>query len=98
MPDSRNWQLDEVITRTTGPILFILHIMQNEKTYVFVPGGWHGGWAYDPITNKLGQLGKKSISLTLPGLEAQPGMQDKIINLDTHIQFEAFAVFKLLVQ
>ncbi|WP_149697341.1 hypothetical protein [Chitinophaga sp. CF418] len=72
--------------------------MQNEKTYVFVPGGWHGGWAYDPITNKLGQLGKKSISLTLPGLEAQPGMQDKIINLDTHIQFEAFAVFKLLVQ
>jgi len=40
----RNWQ---VITSTTGPILFILQIMKNEKTYVFVPGGWHGGWAYD---------------------------------------------------
>jgi len=61
--------------------------MKNEKTYVFIPGGWHGGWAYDPITDKLGQQGRKSISLTLPGLEAQPEVQDKIINLDTHIQF-----------
>jgi len=61
--------------------------MKNEKTYVFIPGGWHGGWAYDPITTKLEQLGKKCISLTLPGLESQPGVQNKIINLDTHIRF-----------
>lgn len=58
-----------------------------EKTYVFIPGGWHGGWVYDPITENLERLGKKCISLTLPGLEAQPVNQERIINLATHIQF-----------
>ena len=61
--------------------------MKDERTYVFIPGGWHGGWAYDPITSKLEQLGKKCISLTLPGLEPQPAIPDRIINLDTHIRF-----------
>lgn len=61
--------------------------MKNEKTYVFVPGAWHGGWYYDPITKPLELQGKKCISLTLPGLETQPGTQNQIINLDTHIQY-----------
>ena len=61
--------------------------MKNEKTYVFIPGGWHGGWVYDPVTEKLELLGKKCISLTLPGLETQPEVQARIINLDTHIQY-----------
>ncbi len=68
--------------------------MKNERTYVFIPGGWHGGWAYDPITDKLEQLGKKCISLTLPGLEINGGIQDKLINLDTHIQFVIDVVIK----
>ena len=59
----------------------------NEKTYVFIPGGWHGRWAYEPITEKLERLGKKCISLTLPGLEIQSEKLNKLINLDTHIQF-----------
>jgi len=59
----------------------------NEKTYVFIPGGWHGSWVYDPITESLKQLGKKCISLTLPGLEIQSAISNRIINLDTHIQF-----------
>jgi pimeloyl-ACP methyl ester carboxylesterase len=61
--------------------------MQSEKTYVFIPGGWHGGWAYDPIIEKMAQQGEKCIALTLPGLETEPEIQNKIINLDTHIQF-----------
>ena len=58
-----------------------------ERTYVFIPGGWHGGWAYDPITESLERLGKTCISLTLPGLEVQPELPNRFINLDTHIQF-----------
>ncbi len=62
--------------------------MKNEKTYVFIPGGWHGGWVYDPITKNLERLGKKCISLTLPGLEIQSAaIPNRIINLDTHIQY-----------
>lgn len=62
-------------------------LTQTEKTYILIPGGWHGGWAFDPITERLGKLGKKCISLTLPGLEEEPLIQNQIINLDTHIQY-----------
>jgi pimeloyl-ACP methyl ester carboxylesterase len=61
-------------------------VTKADKTYVFVPGGWHGGWSFDPITTRLGAL-KKCFSLTLPGLEPEPVEQNSIINLDTHIQF-----------
>lgn len=60
---------------------------QTEKTHVFIPGAWHGGWAYDTVIEKLGHLGKNCISLTLPGLEIKPETQNAIINLDTHIQY-----------
>lgn len=39
-------------------------------------------------------LGKKCISLTLPGLEPEPLKQNKLINLDTHIQFVVDYVLK----
>jgi pimeloyl-ACP methyl ester carboxylesterase len=59
----------------------------NRKDIYIIPGGWHGGWAFDPITERLGKLGKKCSSLTLPGLEFEPSIQNGIINLDTHIQY-----------
>ncbi|WCT12514.1 alpha/beta fold hydrolase [Mucilaginibacter jinjuensis] len=67
--------------------------MKNEKTYVFIPGGWHGGWVYDPITENLERLGKKCMALTLPGLE-QTAIPNRIINLDTHIQFVVDFILK----
>ncbi|GET25546.1 alpha/beta fold hydrolase [Prolixibacter sp. NT017] len=66
----------------------------DEKTYVFIPGGWHGGWAFDPITERLRELKKKCYSLTLPGLELEPIEQNRIINLTTHIQFVADFLLK----
>jgi pimeloyl-ACP methyl ester carboxylesterase len=82
---------------TLGSIIFILQqgnypanlilLMKNNTTYVFIPGGWHGGWAYDAVTAQLEQEGKKCISLTLPGLEPQPGPPGRMINLNTHIEF-----------
>lgn len=56
------------------------------STYIFVPGGWHGGWSFDSIITPLAILGKKCISLTLPGLEHE-NAPDMIINLDTHIGY-----------
>lgn len=69
-------------------------LTQTEKTYILIPGGWHGGWAFDPITERLETLGKKCISLTLPGLEVEPLIENKIINLDTHIQYVIDFVLK----
>ncbi len=63
------------------------HSNSIQKTYIFIPGGWHGGWVFDPILQKLERLNKKCIALTLPGLEPEQDNLNKIINLDTHIQF-----------
>lgn len=68
--------------------------MKNEKTYLFIPGGWHGGWAYDPVTERLDRLGKKCTSLTLPGLEEQAVVPNRFINLDTHIQFVVDSILR----
>jgi len=62
-------------------------LTKTEKTYIFIPGGWHGAWAFDSITERLEKLGKKCFSLTLPGLEIEPTAYNEIINLDTHIKY-----------
>jgi pimeloyl-ACP methyl ester carboxylesterase len=59
---------------------------KDDKTYVFIPGAWHGGWVYDVITEKLELVGKKCLPLTLPGLEEKSAVPSEIINLDSHIQ------------
>ena len=60
---------------------------KTEKTYIFIPGGWHGAWVYDPLVDRLSLLKKRCIALTLPGLETVPVHSDNPINLDTHIQY-----------
>ncbi|UAY54157.1 alpha/beta fold hydrolase [Arachidicoccus terrestris] len=60
---------------------------KDEKIFVLIPGGWHGGWAFDSIQERLEKMGHKLFPLTLPGLEDSAPDQNKIINLDTHIQF-----------
>lgn len=62
-------------------------------TFVLVPGGWHGGWDYQPVTDRLRRLGHSVHPLTLPGLEPeQPAPAPGPINLDTHIEYAATAV------
>ncbi|MDQ0638893.1 pimeloyl-ACP methyl ester carboxylesterase [Pedobacter sp. W3I1] len=58
-----------------------------QKTYIFLPGAWHGAWVYDPIIKRLKLLGKKCIAITLPGLESKQYKESQLINLETHIQF-----------
>lgn len=50
--------------------------------FVLVPGGWHGGWAFDAVSKLLVSKGHEVQALTLSGLgeDASTG-----INLDRHI-------------
>ncbi|MDX3191268.1 hypothetical protein PV458_22915 [Streptomyces sp. MN03-5084-2B] len=38
--------------------------------YVFVPGAWHGGWAWHPVAQRVADAGRRGIALTMPGLAA----------------------------
>src|SRR5437762_375741 len=51
--------------------------------FVLVPGGWHGGWAFDAVNNALSAEGHEVQALTLPGLGEEP--VNGAINLDSHI-------------
>jgi pimeloyl-ACP methyl ester carboxylesterase len=56
-------------------------------TFILVPGGWHGGWYFEPIADALRQLGHTAQSVTLTGLDDQaPSAPAAAANLDTHIQ------------
>lgn len=37
-------------------------------TYVMIHGGWHGGWAWRPVSARLQALGHRVFSPTLPGI------------------------------
>ncbi|MEV1025963.1 alpha/beta hydrolase [Streptomyces sp. NPDC050264] len=34
-------------------------------TFVLVPGGWHGGWYYSGLADRLGQAGHRALPVTL---------------------------------
>jgi len=49
----------------------------------FVPGAWHGGWAWHPVAERLRAAGHSAIALTMPGLNdgddpSQVRLQDAI--------------------
>ena len=50
--------------------------------FVLVPGGWHGGWAFDAVSKALVSEGHEVQALTLPGLGDEPANGT---NLASHI-------------
>lgn len=51
-----------------------------------VPGGWQGGWVFDPVAAELRRAGHRVEAVTLSGLEPDgPVDVDRPPNLDTHI-------------
>src|SRR5262245_897459 len=42
--------------------------LDGNSTYVSIPGGWHGGWAWHPVAERLRAAGRRAVCLTLPGL------------------------------
>ena len=55
-------------------------------TFVLVPGGWHGGWYFQPLARQLRQLGHDVYPVTLTGLGERSHLLSASVNLDTHIQ------------
>ncbi|MET3898152.1 pimeloyl-ACP methyl ester carboxylesterase [Devosia sp. UYZn731] len=51
-------------------------------TYILVPGGWQGGWAFDKVAKILTDNGHQALQLTLSGLGDTPAPK---ANLDLHI-------------
>lgn len=51
-------------------------------TFVLIPGGWQGGWVYEPVAEILRAHGHTAMPVTLSGLGDRPA---PAANLDTHI-------------
>jgi sigma-B regulation protein RsbQ len=58
----------------------------RSKTYVLVPGGWHGGWWFRPLAHELTRLGHQAFPLTLTGLGERKHLITASTNLDTHVE------------
>jgi pimeloyl-ACP methyl ester carboxylesterase len=54
-------------------------------TFVLIPGGWHGGWAFADFIARLKREGHAAYAVTLSGLDLAADHQASAINLDTHI-------------
>jgi len=55
------------------------------STYVFVSGGWRGGWCWQRVTAALQAQGHRVHAVTLTGLGERAHLLSPAINLDTHI-------------
>ncbi|NUR87723.1 MAG: alpha/beta hydrolase [Nonomuraea sp.] len=61
-------------------------------TFVLVPGGWHGGWQYTGLADRLRAAGHRALTITLTGLGDRAHLNSATVNLDTHID-DVLAVF-----
>src|SRR3546814_16603740 len=57
--------------------------------FILVPGGWHGGWAFDAVGKVLAGQGHEVQALTLSGLGDEPAAG---ANLARHIAEAAQAI------
>ena len=57
----------------------------GRKTFVFVPGAFHGGWCWRRVTDILEKQGHKTYAPSLTGLADRSHLLPTSINLDTHI-------------
>ncbi|MEV5746719.1 alpha/beta hydrolase [Actinoallomurus sp. NPDC052308] len=54
-------------------------------TFVLVPGGWHGGWQYSALADRLRAVGHRALPVTLTGLGDRAHLASPAVNLDTHV-------------
>lgn len=55
------------------------------RTFILVPGAWHGGWAFERLKLRLEAMGHVVEAVTLPGLAERKGELDASIRLSTHL-------------
>ena len=57
----------------------------TRKTFVFIPGAFHGGWCWRKVTDILEKHGHKTYAPSLTGIADRSHLLSTSINLDTHI-------------
>lgn len=53
--------------------------------FVLVHGGWHGGWCWQPVADRLAAKGHRVFCPTLTGLAERAHLIDCVIGPDTHV-------------
>jgi pimeloyl-ACP methyl ester carboxylesterase len=64
------------------------------RSFVLIPGAWHGGWAWEPVAQRLRSAGHEAIAVTLPGMgdgrdRRYLGLDDAIAHVVTEIEARA---------
>lgn len=54
-------------------------------TFVFVAGGWHGGWCWKKVATRLRELGHEVYTPSLTGLAERSHLLSDDIDLEVHI-------------
>ncbi len=57
----------------------------SAKTFVLVPGAWHGAWAWRTVEALLRARGHQVFSLTLTGLAERAHLLTAAVTLETHV-------------
>ncbi len=55
------------------------------KTFLLVPGAWHGAWCFRRVQDLLIARGHKVYALTLTGLADRSHLASDAVNMDTHV-------------
>jgi hypothetical protein len=55
-------------------------------TFVLVPGGWSGGWAWKWVTPFIRAAGHEVAAITLTGLGNRAHLAHRDVGLDTYIE------------
>jgi pimeloyl-ACP methyl ester carboxylesterase len=55
------------------------------STVVLVPGACHGGWWYEPLVQRLAELGHRATAVTLAGVSERADELTGRVNLDSHV-------------
>ena len=55
------------------------------RTFVLVPGAYHGGWCFRRVAEQLRSRGHTVHSLTLTGLGDRAHLADRVIDVDLHV-------------
>lgn len=53
--------------------------------FVFVHGGWHGGWCWDDVRERLEAQGHRVFAPSLSGLAENAHLIDEVTGPDTHV-------------
>ncbi|MEM9531069.1 MAG: alpha/beta hydrolase [Pseudomonadota bacterium] len=59
---------------------------ETARTFVLIPGTWHGGWVWEPVARQLRQRGHQAYTVTCTGVGERQHLMSPDVGLATHIE------------